>query len=136
MRAVPLRQTPPPHFIGERINTQGSKAAKKLLLADDYEGIVQLARDQVEAGAHSLDLCVALTERADEARQMQTVVRLLAQTVELPLVLDSTEVDVIRAALEVCPGRPVINSINLENGRDRADAVLQLCRDFGARSSP
>ncbi len=75
---------------------------------------------------------MALTERADEARQMQTVVKLLAQTVELPLVLDSTEVEVIRAALEVCPGRPVVNSINLENGRDRAEAVLQLCRDFGA----
>ena len=85
-----------------------------------------------EAGAHSLDICVALTERADEARQMQTVVKLLSQTVELPLVLDSTEVDVIRAALEVCPGRPIVNSINLENGRDRADAVLELCRDFGA----
>ncbi len=132
MRALPLRQVPPPHFIGERINTQGSKAAKQLLLADDYEGIVQLARDQVEAGAHSLDICVALTERADEAQQMQTVVKLLAQTVELPLVLDSTEVDVIQAALEVCPGRPLINSINLENGRARADAVLELCRDFGA----
>ena len=75
---------------------------------------------------------MALTERGDEARQMQTVVKLLAQTVELPLVLDSTEVEVIRAALEVCPGRPVVNSINLENGRDRAEAVLQLCRDFGA----
>ena len=105
MRAVPLRQEPPPHFIGERLNTQGSKAAKHLLLNDDYDGIVQLARDQVEAGAHSLDLCVALTERADEARQLQTVVKLLSQTVELPLVLDSTEVDVIQAALEVCPGQ-------------------------------
>ena len=93
---------------------------------------MQLARDQVEAGAHSLDLCVALTERADEARQLQTVVKLLSQTVELPLVLDSTEVEVIQAALEVCPGRPVVNSINLENGRARADAVLRLCRDFGA----
>ena len=132
MRAVPLHQAPPPHFIGERLNTQGSKAAKQLLLADDYEGIVQLARDQAEAGAHSLDICVALTERTDEARQMQTVVRLLSQTVELPLVLDSTEVEVIRAALEVCPGRPIVNSINLENGRERADAVLALCRDFGA----
>ena len=79
---------------------------------------------------------MALTERGDEARQMQTVVKLLAQTVELPLVLDSTEVEVIRAALEVCPGRPVVNSINLENGRDRAEAVLQLRRDFGPRSSP
>jgi 5-methyltetrahydrofolate--homocysteine methyltransferase len=132
MRAVSLRQEPPPHFIGERLNTQGSKAAKQVLLADDYDGIVQLAREQAEAGAHSLDICVALTERLDEAAQMRTVVKLLSQTVELPLVLDSTEVEVLRAALEVCPGRPIVNSINLENGPAKAEAVLRLCRDFGA----
>jgi 5-methyltetrahydrofolate--homocysteine methyltransferase len=132
MRATPLHQEPPPHLIGERINTQGSKAVKQLLLAEDYEGILQIARDQVEGGAHTLDVCVALTERADESAQMQKVVKLLSQSVELPLVIDSTEADVIRAALEVCPGRPIINSINLENGRKRCDAVLPLCRDYGA----
>ena len=132
MRAMPLRQEPPPHLIGERINTQGSKAAKQLLLNEDYEGLVQVARDQIEGGAHTLDVCVALTERADESAQMQKVVKLLSQSVELPLVIDSTEADVIRAALEVCPGRPIINSINLENGRQRCDAVLPLCRDYGA----
>ncbi len=132
MRATPLHQEPPPHLIGERINTQGSKAAKQLLLSDDYEGILQIARDQVEGGAHTLDVCVALTERADEAAQMSRVVKLLSQSVELPLVIDSTEADVLRAALETCPGRPIVNSINLENGRKRCDAVLPLCRDYGA----
>jgi 5-methyltetrahydrofolate--homocysteine methyltransferase len=132
MRAMPLRQEPPPLLIGERINTQGSRAVKQLLLADDYEGILKIARDQVEGGAHTLDVCVALTERADEAAQMQKVVKLLSQSVELPLVIDSTEAEVIRAALEVLPGRPLINSINLENGRKRCDAVLPLCRDYGA----
>jgi 5-methyltetrahydrofolate--homocysteine methyltransferase len=132
MRAMPLRQEPPPHLIGERINTQGSKAAKQLLLADDYDGILQIAREQVESGAHSLDVCVALTERPDEAAQMQKVIRLLSQTVELPLVLDSTELEVIRGGLEVCSGRPIINSINLEDGRRRCDAVLPFCRDYGA----
>jgi 5-methyltetrahydrofolate--homocysteine methyltransferase len=132
MRATPLHQEPPPHLIGERINTQGSKAAKQLLLSDDYEGILQIARDQVEGGAHTLDVCVALTERADEAAQMSKVVKLLSQSVELPLVIDSTEADVLRAALETCPGRPIVNSINLENGRKRCDAVLPLCRDYGA----
>jgi 5-methyltetrahydrofolate--homocysteine methyltransferase len=132
MRATLLHQEPPPHLIGERINTQGSKAAKQLLLAEDYDGILKIARDQVEGGAHTLDVCVALTERADEAAQMKKVVKLLSQSVELPLVIDSTEADVLRAALEVCPGRPIINSINLENGRKRCDAVLPLCRDYGA----
>jgi len=103
MRATPLHQEPPPHLIGERINTQGSKAAKQLLLAEDYDGILQIARDQVEGGAHTLDVCVALTERADESAQMSKVVKLLSQSVEPPLVIDSTEADVIRAALEVCP---------------------------------
>jgi 5-methyltetrahydrofolate--homocysteine methyltransferase len=132
MRAISLRQEPPPLLIGERINTQGSRAARQLLLAEDYEGVLQIARDQVEGGAHTLDVCVALTERADEAAQMTKVVKLLSQSVELPLVIDSTEADVIRAALEVCPGRPIVNSINLENGRKRCDAVLPLCRDYGA----
>ncbi len=132
MRAMPLRQEPPPHLIGERINTQGSRATKQLLLNEDYEGILKVARDQVEGGAHTLDVCVALTERADEAAQMSKVVKLLSQSVELPLVIDSTETDVIRAALEVCPGRPIVNSINLENGRKRCDAILPLCRDCGA----
>jgi 5-methyltetrahydrofolate--homocysteine methyltransferase len=132
MRATPLHQEPPPHLIGERINTQGSKAAKQLLLADDYEGILQIAREQAGGGAHTLDVCVALTERADESAQMQKVVKLLSQSVELPLVIDSTEPEVIRAALEVCPGRPIVNSINLENGRERCDTVLTLCRAYGA----
>jgi 5-methyltetrahydrofolate--homocysteine methyltransferase len=132
MRAMPLHQEPPPHLIGERINTQGSKAAKQLLLADDYDGILQIAREQAGGGAHTLDVCVALTERADESAQMQRVVKLLSQSVELPLVIDSTEPEVIRAALEVCPGRPIVNSINLEDGRKRCDTVLTLCRDYGA----
>jgi 5-methyltetrahydrofolate--homocysteine methyltransferase len=132
MRATPLHQEPPPHLIGERINTQGSKAAKQLLLADDYDGILQIAREQAGGGAHTLDVCVALTERPDESAQMQKLVKLLSQSVELPLVIDSTEPEVIRAALEVCPGRPIVNSINLENGRKRCDTVLTLCRDYGA----
>src|SRR5262249_42935064 len=65
MRATDLRQDPPPLLIGERVNSQGSRKVKRLLLADDYEGILEVARDQVDSGAHVLDVCVALTERAD-----------------------------------------------------------------------
>src|SRR5437762_6005421 len=67
MRATDLRQDPPPLLIGERVNSQGSRKVKRLLLADDYEGIVDVAREQVDSGAHVLDGCVALTERADKA---------------------------------------------------------------------
>jgi 5-methyltetrahydrofolate--homocysteine methyltransferase len=102
------------------------------LLADDYEGIVGVARDQVDSGAHVLDVCVALTERGDEAEQMAKVVKLLSMSVETPLVIDSTEANVIEAALEHIPGRGIVNSINMENGRKRIDAVVPLVKKHGA----
>src|SRR5690349_9380507 len=123
MRAITLHQDPPPLLVGERVNAQGSRKVKRLLLADDYEGILEVARDQVDSGAHVLDVCVALTERADEAEQMSKVVKLLSMSVETPLVIDSTEANVIEAALEHIPGRGIVNSINMENGRKRIDAV-------------
>src|SRR3989304_3044682 len=101
MRAIPLHQDPAPLICGERVNSQGSRKIKKLLLEDDYDGIVAVARDQVEGGAHLLDVCVALTERADEAAQMKTVIKKLQMSVETPLMIDSTEADGLRGALEM-----------------------------------
>ena len=132
MRATDLRQDPPPLLIGERVNSQGSRKVKRLLLADEYEGIVDVAREQVDSGAHVLDVCVALTERADEAEQMSKVVKLLSMTVETPIMVDSTEANVIEAALEHIPGRAIINSINMENGRKRIDSVVPLAKKHGA----
>jgi 5-methyltetrahydrofolate--homocysteine methyltransferase len=132
IRSFDLRQNPPPTLIGERVNTQGSRKVKRLLLANEYDGLVSVARDQVEGGAHLLDVCVALTERADEAEQMVEVVKRLRSSVEAPLVLDSTERDVLEAALEAYPGRPILNSFNLESGRAKADFVLGLAKQHGA----
>ncbi|MCI0436647.1 MAG: homocysteine S-methyltransferase family protein [Gemmatimonadetes bacterium] len=132
MTAFAMHQDPPPTLIGERVNTQGSRAVKRLLLADDYEGVLEVARDQVEGGAHLLDVCVALTERQDEADQMATLVKLLAQSVETPLVIDTTEADVAEAALRRYPGRAIINSINLESGRERIDRVVPIAVEHGA----
>ena len=132
MRAITLHQDPPPLLVGERVNSQGSRKVKRLLLADDYEGILEVAREQVDSGAHVLDVCVALTERADEAEQMSKVVKLLSMSVETPLVIDSTEANVIEAALEHIPGRGIVNSINMENGRKRIDAVVPLVKKHGA----
>jgi 5-methyltetrahydrofolate--homocysteine methyltransferase len=132
MHAIELRQQPAPLLIGERVNAQGSRAVKRLLLADDYDGVLGVARTQVEGGAHALDLCVAVTERSDETEQMRTVVKTLQMSIDAPLVIDSTDADVIHAALEVYPGRGIVNSVNLENGRVRCDAVLPLVRDHGA----
>jgi 5-methyltetrahydrofolate--homocysteine methyltransferase len=132
IRAMDLVQVPAPTMIGERVNSQGSRKVKRLLLSDDYDGILDVAREQTENGAHVLDVCVALTERQDEGDQMRAIVKLLSQGVEAPLCIDSTEADVIRTALEQSPGRAVVNSINLENGRERIDAVLPLVAAHGA----
>src|SRR5688500_14324837 len=132
MRAITLHQDPPPLLVGERVNSQGSRKVKRLLLADDYEGILEVAREQVDSGAHVLDVCVALTERGDEAEQMSKVVKLLSMSVETPLVIDSTEANVIEAALEHVPGRGIVNSINMENGRKRIDSVVPLVKKHGA----
>jgi 5-methyltetrahydrofolate--homocysteine methyltransferase len=132
IRAAELVQVPAPTMIGERVNAQGSRKVKRHLLEDDYDGVLTVAREQVEGGAHVLDVCVALTERQDEAFQMKTVVKLLSQGVDAPLCIDSTEAPVIDAALKQAPGRSIVNSINLENGRERIDAVLPLVAAHGA----
>ncbi|HYD53154.1 MAG TPA: dihydropteroate synthase, partial [Gemmatimonadaceae bacterium] len=132
MRAVTLRQVPAPLLVGERVNAQGSRKVKRLLLADDYEGLLEVARDQVASGAHVLDVCVALTERGDEAAQMAKLVKLLSMSVEPPIMIDSTEATVIARALEHVPGRAIINSINMENGRKRIDDVVPLAKRHGA----
>src|SRR6185436_237595 len=89
-------------------------------------------RSQVEGGAHTLDVCLALTERTDEAEQMRRLVKKLALSVEAPLCIDSTEAGVIEAALRAYPGCAIVNSINLENGRERVDAVMPLVMKVGA----
>ncbi len=132
MRAISLTQDPPPMFIGERLNSQGSKKVKELLLAEDYETLLAIAREQMESGAHTLDVCTALTERADEAEQMRKLVKRLQSGVDAPLVIDSTEPAVMQAALETTAGRCILNSINMENGRQRIDAVLPLAKTHGA----
>jgi 5-methyltetrahydrofolate--homocysteine methyltransferase len=132
MEAFEMAQLPAPTLIGERVNAQGSRKVKRLLLEDNYDEILAVAREQVEGGAHLLDVCTALTERQDEAEQMQALVKLLAQGVSAPLVIDSTEVEVVEAALKQNPGRAVINSINLENGRERIDAVVPHAVEHGA----
>jgi 5-methyltetrahydrofolate--homocysteine methyltransferase len=132
MTSTPLVQEPRPTLVGERVNSQGSRKAKELLLADDYDGLVQVAEDQVEGGAHVLDVCVALTERQDEDEQMSAVVKRVSLTQPAPIQVDSTEPEVIKAALEQIPGRAIVNSINLEAGRDKADVVVPLAKAHGA----
>ncbi len=132
VQAVAMQQVPPPFLIGERLNTQGSRRFKRLIMAEDFDSIVEMARHQVDSGAHGLDVCVALTERSDEAELMRRLVKKLASTVPVPLVIDSTEVDVIEAALKANPGRCLINSTNLESGPEKAGMIFSLARRFNA----
>ena len=132
MTATALKQDGSPLFVGERINAQGSRKIKRLLLEEKYDDIVLVAREQVEGGAHVLDLCTALTERVDEDVQMATLVKRLAQSVETPLMIDSTEAKVVEAALKIYAGRAVVNSVHLENGRTKVDAILPLVKEHGA----
>src|SRR6266516_998751 len=132
MTAAELVQEPRPTLVGERVNSPGSRKAKELLLADDYDGLVQVAEDQVTGGAHVLDVCVALTERQDEADQMREVVERISLTQPAPIQVDSTEPEVIEAALEQIPGRAIVNSVNLEAGRAKLDRVVPIAAAHGA----
>jgi len=132
MTATRMMQSPGPTLIGERVNSQGSRKVKRLLLEDDYDSIVQIAVEQVNSGAHMLDVCVALTERDDEKYQMEKVIKKLAMSVEVPLIIDTTEVNVVEAALALYPGRAIVNGNNLENGRERIDVILPIVKKYGA----
>jgi 5-methyltetrahydrofolate--homocysteine methyltransferase len=130
--ATPLAQEPAPTIVGERVNSQGSRKAKEMLLADDYDGLNQIAEDQVEGGAHVLDLCVALTERQDEDEQMRQTAKRISLSQPAPIQVDSTEPDVIKLALEQIPGRAIVNSVNLEAGQAKLDVVAPLAVEHGA----
>jgi 5-methyltetrahydrofolate--homocysteine methyltransferase len=132
MSAIAMRQDPPPTLLGERLNAQGSRKFKRLLLEEDYDSILEIAREQVAFGAHALDISCAVTERPDEVELMRKVVKKLEMGVDVPLVIDTTELDVLEVALKTAPGRCLINSTHLESGRDKADKIFKLAKDHNA----
>jgi 5-methyltetrahydrofolate--homocysteine methyltransferase len=129
--AVPIEQENAFLAIGERANANGSRAFRDLLLAEDWDGTVQLARSQTREGAHVLDVCVDYVGRDGVPDVIEIVDRYATQST-LPLVIDSTEAEVIEAALTRLGGRAVINSVNLEDGRVKADRLLPLAKRYGA----
>ena len=117
--------------IGERCNANGSKKWREYQQAHDWDGCVAMAREQVKEGSHTLDVCTAFVGR-DEAAEMNAVVSRLVGQVTAPLVIDSTEYTVLEQALKLYGGKPVINSINFEDGEEPAAQRLQLAKKFGA----
>jgi len=130
-QAVSLDQEPRPLIVGERTNANGSKKFRQLQAADDLDGMVAMALAQQHEGAHALDVCVAYVGR-DEAADMAAFTSRLNTEAQLPLMIDSTEAAAVEVALERLAGRSIVNSVNLEDGPDRARRVLASCRDHGA----
>jgi 5-methyltetrahydrofolate--homocysteine methyltransferase len=129
--AVPMHLDPPPLLVGERCNANGSKKFRELLLEERYDDMVAMAKEQIREGAHLLDVCVAYVGR-DERRDMREVVSRFNTQVSIPLMIDSTETEVIEEALKHCAGKAIVNSVNLEDGEERLSHVLALCKTYGA----
>ncbi|MEE8271911.1 MAG: methionine synthase [Alphaproteobacteria bacterium] len=128
---VPLRQENAYLSIGERCNANGSRRFRALQAAGDWDGCAAMGREQVREGSHALDVCAAYVGRDETADMTQVVTRLTGE-VTAPLVIDSTEYPVLAATLKLYGGKPVINSINFEDGEEPAARRLDLARRFGA----
>lgn len=125
-----LTQDPPPTLIGERANANGSKAFRELLLKDDFEGMLKIAKDQ-EGASHLIDVCVAYAGR-DEIKDISKFVSMLNQKLIAPIVIDSTDPNAILESLKRYAGKPVINSINLEDGGEKLHQILKIVKKFPA----
>ncbi|MET9425915.1 methionine synthase [Streptomyces sp. NPDC006540] len=133
-QTVPFRQDTAYMAIGERTNANGSKKFREAMLEGRWDDCVEMARDQIREGAHMLDLCVDYVGR-DGVADMEELAGRFATASTLPIVLDSTEVDVIEAGLEKLGGRAVINSVNYEDGdgpESRFAKVTALAKEHGA----
>jgi 5-methyltetrahydrofolate--homocysteine methyltransferase len=131
---VPYDQTPSILVVGERTNANGSKKFREAMLADDWDSCVAMAREAVKGGAHVLDVCVDYTGE-DGVSDMKEVAGRFATQATLPIMLDSTEPEVIEAGLQLIAGKPILNSVNLEDGDaegTRLDRFLALAREYGA----
>ncbi|WP_298263681.1 methionine synthase [Acidocella sp.] len=129
--ATPLRQEQSYFSIGERCNANGSKKWRELQEAGDWDGCVAMGREQVAEASNALDICTAFVGR-NETYEMNEVITRFTSSVNAPLVIDSTETPVIEAALKLHGGKPIINSINFEDGEGHATERLILAKKFGA----
>ena len=118
-------------IVGEKTNANGSKAFRDMLAAENWEGMTELARDLEAEGSHVLDVCTAYVGR-NEVRDMETLLSYYNRHITVPIMIDSTEVPVIESSLKKLGGKPIVNSINFEDGEARTEKVLALCKKYGA----
>ena len=131
---VTLKQDNSVLYIGERTNANGSRAFRDAMLAGDWDTCTKMANEQIREGAHVLDVCVDYVGR-DGTTDMAEIAGRFASQASVPLVIDSTEPQVMEAALQLAGGRCILNSANLEDGEDpgrRMDRIFSLARDYGA----
>ncbi len=129
--AVDARQDNSILIIGERTNTNGSKKFRDCLLAADWDMLVAIGREQVKEGSHVVDVCVDYVGR-NGVPDMTDIVRRFAKEVTAPLMIDSTQLDVIEAGLQAAPGKCIVNSINLEDGEEKLARMAALLKRYGA----
>ncbi|MFS0576069.1 methionine synthase [Sporosarcina sp. 179-K 3D1 HS] len=120
-----------PLLVGERTNVIGSRKFKQLIVDGKFEEASEIARAQVRGGAHVIDICLANPDR-DELEDMKQFMKEVVKKVKVPLMIDSTDEKVIEEALKYSQGKVIINSINLEDGEERFDAVMPLVKKYGA----
>ncbi|PLT30668.1 methionine synthase [Peribacillus deserti] len=120
-----------PLFVGERTNVIGSRKFKELIRDKQYEQASEIARAQVKKGAHVIDICLADPD-GDELGDMEVFIQEVVKKVKVPLVIDSTDEEVIEIALKHSQGKGIINSINLEDGEERFEKVIPLVQKYGA----
>jgi len=128
---VELKQNPSPFLIGERSNATGSKAFRELLLAENYDGTLSVGQEQVRNGAHGIDISVGFAGR-DESKDMDIIASLYNEKILLPLMIDSTQIKALEIGLKSVGGKPIINSVNLEDGEEKFDKICALAKKYGA----
>ncbi|MDX6769515.1 MAG: methionine synthase [Elusimicrobiota bacterium] len=131
MESLSLDEDRRPLVVGERTNVIGSKKFKELIVAGELESAAELARHQVRAGAHVIDVCLANPDR-DEKADLVAFFEKAVKKVKVPFMIDSTDAAVMEAALKMAPGKCILNSVNLEDGEERYEAVVPLARKYGA----
>ena len=131
IQGVELTPDNRPLLVGERTNVLGSRRFKRLIAEEEIERAAEIGRAQVRGGAQVLDICMQDPDR-DEAADMEAFLDRLVRMVKAPLMIDTTDVSVMERSLKWCQGKSVLNSVNLEDGRQRFDDVVQLAKRYGA----
>lgn len=132
IHGIDLESIGRPVIIGERLNAQGSKKTKELILADNKEELFLVAQEQADSGCAVIDICVAVNEKDNEKETLKNLVWYLSDRSSTPFCIDTTEPSIMVDALKINPGSMMINSINLEHGAENARKTLSLAVQFGS----